>query len=330
MILIATDEAGYGPKLGPLVVTASAWQIPEEAEPASSEIKSAFAAIAQPFLLGGQTIVVADSKAVFQPHASGKASSSGPDALPAYSRLQWVTLAGCRWCGLAEERLRIVQDLATLDAPAIAQTPWLDDFSGAAIETDAAQPLVDHWCTGGARLLRIQARVITADSFNRCCDAGMNKSDLLSKSTLDLVRSVLDGLKLGPDEAIAVFCDRHGGRRYYAGPLQSTFGGTLIQVISESRTESSYRVPYGNGRFRIRFTVKGDSFTPVAFSSMVAKYLREKAMESMNHYFQMRHQGSEPLRRTAGYPVDADRFLQDAAATIRSQGIDLRRLVRAR
>ncbi len=30
MLLIATDEAGYGPKLGPLVIVATAWHVPCE------------------------------------------------------------------------------------------------------------------------------------------------------------------------------------------------------------------------------------------------------------------------------------------------------------
>ena len=30
-ILIGTDEAGYGPNLGPLVISATAWRVPDEA-----------------------------------------------------------------------------------------------------------------------------------------------------------------------------------------------------------------------------------------------------------------------------------------------------------
>ena len=148
---------------------------------------------------------------------------------------------------------------------------------------------MNAWGDGEAQLIGLQARVITADSFNRFCESGMNKSDLLSQTTLELVQSQLDGLEGPPHDSVAVFCDRHGGRRYYAGPLQWVFDGILVQVIEESSSVSSYRVPYRQGEFTIRFSVKGDSFTPVAFSSMVAKYIREKAMESLNAYFARFH-----------------------------------------
>ena len=32
-ILIGTDEAGYGPNLGPLTVVATAWHLPDGVEP---------------------------------------------------------------------------------------------------------------------------------------------------------------------------------------------------------------------------------------------------------------------------------------------------------
>lgn len=328
MILIATDEAGYGPKLGPLVVAATTWNIPGTPRNAT-EMAEAFSRLSQPIVVAGHRIKIDDSKAVFQPKSAGKKGAAG------YAKLERVTQAGCRWCGLAKDRLGIVRDLAEHDIDTIGATAWLREFCNETIDTDPGQALIDHWESGGARLLGIQTRVITAAAFNRACDAGMNKSDLLSQTTLNLVRSAIDQSQIdqahsSPTDAVSVFCDRHGGRRYYAGPLQAAFDGSLIQVIAESKTESSYRVPYQRGDFTIRFTVKGDSFTPVAFSSMVAKYLREKAMESLNRYFADLHSAADPLRPTAGYPVDADRFLVDIDPIIRREQIDRTNLIRSR
>jgi hypothetical protein len=323
MIVIATDEAGYGPKLGPLVVAVSAWEVPDT-PPVAAKIADAFTAIANPVLIDGQRIKVDDSKAVFQPKSKGKRGAVG------YKKLERVTQAGCRWCGLASDRLAIVADLAGADGASIRAAPWLKAFDQEIIETDSGNPLVEHWRQGDAKLLWVRARVITAEAFNRSCSTGMNKSDLLSDTTLHLVRLALDQSTLPGDQTVAVFCDRHGGRRYYAGPLQSSFDGSLVQVIEEAKTESSYLVPYNDIRFTIRFTVKGDSFTPVAFSSILAKYLREKAMESFNRYFADRHTQAEPLCQTAGYPVDADRFLNDIAPIIRLEQIERDRLIRLR
>lgn len=323
MILIATDEAGYGPKLGPLVVAATTWRLPGTPRTAA-ELSEAFETLSRPMTIDGLRIKIDDSKAVFQPKSAGQKGAVG------YAKLERATLAGCRWCGLASDRLEIVKDLASADDDAIQAAPWLRSFHSQEIETEAGQGLVEHWNQGGARLVGIQTRVITAAAFNHACNTGMNKSDLLSQITLQLVRSALDHARVSPPEAVSVFCDRHGGRRYYAGPLHASFDGPLIQAIRESKTESSYNVPYQGSDFTIRFTVKGDSFTPVAFSSMVAKYLREKAMESLNDYFSKQHSSPDPLRPTAGYPVDADRFLVDIDSIIQREKIDLSSLIRSR
>src|SRR5262245_24826391 len=44
-ILIGMDEAGYGPNLGPLVVTATAWEVGEEARGQRSEVRGKAAAL---------------------------------------------------------------------------------------------------------------------------------------------------------------------------------------------------------------------------------------------------------------------------------------------
>ncbi|MEO1526520.1 MAG: hypothetical protein AAFX06_13875 [Planctomycetota bacterium] len=317
MIIIATDEAGYGPKLGPLVVCASVWEI------SGDDPQASFGQLATPFVRGRKRIVVDDSKAVFRPASTRTANDDG------YDKLEMVTLAGVRWSGLADDQVRIAEHLTPQDADSIAATPWLQKFACESVPLDGVQPLVEHWCEGDARLRSVEARVVTARVFNDWCDSGANKSDLLSHLTLDLVRRRIDALETS-GRAISVYCDRHGGRRYYAPPLQAAFDDALVAVATESKSESHYRVPYGDQPFEIRFTVKGDSFAPVAFSSMVAKYLREKAMESFNNYFSSRYSGKSPLKPTAGYPVDADRFLEQIGSVVKADGIDVRELVRKR
>ena len=317
MILIATDEAGYGPKLGPLVVAATTWQLPDGFE--HPHLQEAFGRVAGPQDLNGRSIRVDDSKAVFQPH-----SADG------YGMLEKVTLAACRWTGCEVDNVSLLKDLAEQDIQSVSAAPWLSDFATESVPVGDAGALVSLRETGSARLIGARARVLTARQFNRQCDQGMNKSDLLSSTTLSLVKDSIDELSGVEESNIAVFCDRHGGRRYYAGPIQASFDGTLVRVIQESKTESSYRVPYTDGEFAIRFTVKGDAFTPVAFSSMIGKYLREKAMESLNAFFEKHHVGDGALKPTAGYPVDADRFLADVAETVADQGIAESDLIRSR
>ncbi|MEL6107992.1 MAG: hypothetical protein AAFU85_18355 [Planctomycetota bacterium] len=315
--MIATDEAGYGPKLGPLVVCASVWKIDE------SRFETSFERLSTPLKLGKSSIVVDDSKAIFRPSSARSSNDEG------YGKLESVAVAGARWSGLARDRVSLASGFAPTDVLSLRESPWLADFAKESVAIEGVEPIIEHWKEGDARLEAIEARVITARAFNQWCGGGANKSDLLSHLTLDLVRRRLDALG-DTDERISVYCDRHGGRRFYAPPLQATFEDSLIAVGSETKTQSHYRVPYGERPFEIRFTVKGDSFAPVAFSSMVAKYLREKAMESLNRYFVSRHAGDRALKPTAGYPVDADRFLKEIEPTLARGKISPEDLVRAR
>ena len=99
---------------------------------------------------------------------------------------------------------------------------------------------------------------------------------------------------------------------------------------AESAKQSVYRFEHGRANATIRFTVKGDTFTPVAMSSIIAKYLRERLMQSLNRYFESLHAEQTSLKSTAGYPVDADRYLIDIGSIIHKHKIDNRDLVRQR
>ena len=323
MILIATDEAGYGPKLGPLVISASVWKLTKQCQ-TDRQIQEAFAVLREPFDIDGSQVVVDDSKAVFKPASAGNQASGG------YRKLQAVVAAGSIWSRLSEQHLRLIQDLAGEDITAVESVPWLRGILSQTIDVQPYRALVDHWNRAPVSLQLLQSRFITAAQFNRICDRGLNKSDLLSSVTLQLVKQIIDRVEMHREKEISVWCDRHGGRRYYAGILQATFDSTLVRVVHESKTESTYRVPYRGTEFSIRFRVKGDSLTPVAYSSIVSKYLREKAMESLNQYFVAGDQSSRSIRPTAGYPVDADRFLGEISSTIQSEGISLDQLVRNR
>jgi hypothetical protein len=312
-LLIATDEAGYGPKLGPLVIVATAWKIPPLPEDRWDDL---FEPLRAGFLFHGKRIVVNDSKAVYKP-------GDGLDSLHA------AISASHQWCGRTETHLgEILPTLSPQDVKAIEEAPWLNGFDQTPfVDASETHDLLSHWRSTGIEQLSVLARVITAKSFNATCDKGYNKADLLSESTLGLVRNLLERHK---EERVAVFCDRHGGRRYYGGVLQHTFPDIPVQVVSEEKGLSRYSLSDSTRSMDIRFTVKGDSFTPVAMSSIHAKYLRERMMGSFNSFFQSLHRGKAPIVPTAGYPVDADRFLTDVEPIIKRENIDRDQLIRAR
>jgi len=357
-LLIATDEAGYGPKLGPLVIaayfrsgTAQAVRLnrdrrcdlPEGSRPAANKppsdgpnvdgigptiesssaisfdaLNELFSPLRVPFSCDGNQVVVDDSKAVFKP-AQGLSS------------LHTVVSAAMHWAGHSDPRLGDwLAKIADLDVQSIIETPWFDTLDDRSfLVADQTRSLLQHWQRTGLRLHDIRSRIVTARQFNSRCVDGYNKADLLSESTIGLVRSLIDSHE-SKRSVVSVHCDRHGGRRYYGGLLQHLFPESQLQVIAESKQQSRYRLTRPEQSIEIAFTVKGDSFTPVALSSMVAKYLRERLMDSLNRYFLDRHQGTVPLKPTAGYPVDADRFLRDIGPIIEAEKVTAEDLIRSR
>ncbi|HBV64238.1 MAG TPA: hypothetical protein DEF45_14590 [Rhodopirellula sp.] len=315
MLLIATDEAGYGPKLGPLIITGTAWEV--QGHPDRESLDRLFQPLREPHLCGEISVVVDDSKAIFKP-------SSGLAGLHA------VVSACMHWCKRPENSLlSALPWLAARDLESIRSTAWLDmqgrDTSW--VSPSETRECLESWQSTGLRLVGVSSRVITARAFNEFCASGTNKADLLSQTTLGLVKTLM-GEHQGSADFVDVYCDRHGGRRYYAGVLQHVFPEHLAQVHSETAKESSYVLSGGGPNMSVRFTVKGDRFSPVALASMHAKYLRERCMQAFNHYFADRHIGK--LKPTAGYPADADRFLADITAVVEREKINCEHLIRAR
>jgi hypothetical protein len=105
-----------------------------------------------------------------------------------------------------------------------------------------------------------------------------------------------------------VYCDKHGGRTYYAALLQHVFPDELVIVRLEKANLAVYDVKHEGRQIEFRFQPKGERHLPTALASMTAKYLRELAMRPFNAFWQ-RH--LPELKPTAGYPTDAERFYSD-------------------
>ncbi|MCM2370839.1 hypothetical protein [Aporhodopirellula aestuarii] len=373
MWLIAIDEAGYGPKLGPLVVAATAWHLDDASPGAKSQINhdvssdqitpDPFLNVASPIRVGNATIRVDDSKNIFRGGSLSTLHAIFSVANHARGRSD-ATLADC------------LPTLLPLDHESILDIAWLKTTSGPAskpielVPIAQARAAVDQWNRCEWKLRDVAARMIDAGAFNQFCSGNGsnilprgNKSDLLGETSLRLAVDLLDRAtastvtpakatkrrtgakpsqrKTTPPEPVQIFFDRHGGRRYYAGMIQEIFGGGPVRILSESKTQSVYETVRDNRNVRLHFTVKGDRFVPVALSSLHAKYLRELAMASFNAYFReaMQVASASPstkkteateFRPTAGYPVDADRFIDMIRPVMKANGITDAELIRCR
>jgi ribonuclease HII len=312
-LVIGTDEAGYGPNLGPLVVAATAWRLAAAPPDAAESLARALADVDTLLAAAGtRPPLWGDSKQVYR---GGK----GFDALERGVCVGLLlTDAGdtSMWHGLERAVGPISaggdewRDLATRALPRVAAI-------------DACRPLAatvrERLAAHGVALERIACRGIYPAEFNGLLDTGSNKSDILSAATLDLASRLREQAAAVPT---LVWCDRHGGRKAYGGLVSRHFDAALVQAVEETPTRSVYLVPgaddNGPAACRVEFCVGGESRGPVALASMTAKYVRELAMEAFNAFWSARVPG---LRATAGYPLDAARWRRDAAAALAAAGI---------
>jgi hypothetical protein len=155
-------------------------------------------------------------------------------------------------------------------------------------------------------------------------DGSRNTAGALFALAADLLGEIL---RRGAGAPVHVAMDRHGGRRYYADLLSGAFPMTTVGIIEESPALSRYRLfhggtPTGDAEAGdVTLTVRErceEASTATALASMAAKYVRELAMRQLNAYFQSRVPNLKP---TAGYGLDAWRFLDATAAARAAEGV---------
>ncbi|MFM9197183.1 MAG: hypothetical protein ACKOWG_15845, partial [Planctomycetia bacterium] len=187
-LLIGTDEAGYGPNLGPLVVAATAWRIDTSADDADAALAGAVAEVDAIVASrsGARMPLWADSKRLYQAGAGLGLLERGVAvglvlagaAVPTTWRALRDTVGpitprgGCG--GSWKER-------AVLPLPRETAAPGY-----APLAADVRDLLARH----GIALERISCRGIYPDEFNALLDAGLNKSDILSTATLELAAAL--------------------------------------------------------------------------------------------------------------------------------------------
>ena len=296
-LVIGMDEAGYGPNLGPLVVTVTAWEVP--GHPRDTDFWTAFADIvSQKARTGHSRLHVADSKRVYTPSRGIK-------------NLETAVLCALRLLGKSPEsfqglwRMLAEETFAQRDAE-----PWFAD-NDLQLPDVADERFVDemaqcwqHCCSRcGIQLKALRSDIVLTQRFNRMTQEANSKGVALSRISLGLLRQVWD-----PDseQRTLIIADKHGGRNRYTDLLAETLDGHMVFELQQAKQCSIYRI----GKSDVHFQMKAESHFPVAMASMVSKYVRELAMKLFNRFWQERVSG---LKATAGYPVDARRFKQEIA-----------------
>lgn len=316
--LIGIDEAGYGPNLGPLVISATVWQV--DGDLADGDLyKRLRGCVAKSPAAKGGRLAIADSKVLYSPAQGIGLLERG---VLAAVRLTGGDCSTWRkiWAALDGEPDSYLDPLPwhaayDHDLPLVA-----DPHDLAALDTR----LREKFARAGVRLVALRSTAVFPERFNEWTGRCGTKGEALSQLTLRLAG---EALGLCEDEPVMIVCDKHGGRNQYGRLLQQQFPDPLIEVYAEQLAESIYRWGPPERRMAFHFRARGESFLPVALASMTSKYLRELAMRAFNHFWCSRVENLEP---TAGYPLDARRFRAAIRETQTALGIDDRVLWRSR
>jgi hypothetical protein len=296
--IIGIDEAGYGPNLGPLVMTSVACRAPDcHAEADLWQLLRA--AVRRPEEKDDGRLLVADSKVVYSSSRgllgleTGVLAALGPcwknadPSLLAY--LDWLSPTGTVEVR-AEPWFRGEQPLPVVAAAEGCHT------ASARLQA-ACQASGIHWA-------RIRSVIVCPTRFNRLLDEWGSKGAVLGEALTELVQwsCAFDE----DEEPLDFVVDKHGGRKSYAPLLQNAIADGLVMAQEEGMAHSVYRVLGSPRPTRFTFQPRADSeHFCVALASMVSKYLREVLMLQLNRFWQKHVPGLKP---TAGYPGDAARF----------------------
>ncbi len=289
--VIGIDEAGYGPNLGPFVMTAVALRVPDDG--AGDLWQRLAAAVRRDTDPDDDRLLVADSKVVY----------SAARGLRQLERAVLAAADGGRSLG------RYLEAFYPSAHPALRGECWYSGATALPVEAGAAhcgeaRARFAAACraAGVARGL-VRGVVVCPERFNALTEAAGSKGAVLYHGLAELVRECwrLDG-----DEPLTFFIDKHGGRNTYAAMLQDAVPEGMVLAHHESAARSAYSVAGTKRPVTWTFQPRADAeHFSVALASMVSKYLREVLMGEFNRFWCGQVPG---LRPTAGYPGDARRF----------------------
>ena len=317
-ILVGIDEAGFGPILGPLVVSSSALRVPDNLIWANHwEILRASVSEKRTSLKG--RLLIVDSKKAFTRTIGIK-------------HLRRTVLATLKHLGSEPKNLTdLISALCPDCLDHIAEYPWYKKAGDYQLGGDngdigiAVSMLRADLANQHIELLGLKSRCLEVAHYNRMVTAVDNKAKVLFTAVAELMQSAIRDFS-GDDLDIVV--DRQGGRSHYQRQLQLMFGESQLRIIHEDQDRSSYEMRTNDRKIRVHFVVGADSkFLLVSLASMACKYLREVLVENINNYFLSFNPAIKP---TAGYWQDGLRFIEDIKTHIPNVKYDANQLIRCR
>lgn len=314
-VLVGIDEAGYGPILGPLVVSSFGLEMPDELIKADLWQVLSDAVGKQKRSLKGR-LLVTDSKKAY-------------DRKSGYGHLERtaVSLLGFQPCSVGE----LVEKLTEGSLRKLGVRPWYENIDATELtynrdEIDVASgAFLRSAAAKGIRPVIVRSEVLDAGNYNELVELSHNKATVLF---MLVCRHIAAALAQFPRANLQFIIDRQGGRDMYARPLGRMFPGMDITILKEDKICSSYALAGPAGSFKVHFIVKADlNYLGVSAASIVSKYIRELLMDALSGYFGALDERISP---TAGYWQDGNRFIADIEKFLPQLKIDKGTLIRSR
>jgi hypothetical protein len=309
--IIGIDEAGYGPNLGPLVMTSVACRVPENL--LEVDFWSVFRKVVRRHSdEADERLLIDDSKLVYT-------SSEG------LLDLETGVLGTLgHWQNGAAATLQTFIDWLSPSSPAhLRLEPWYTGSSRLPVMEpvsyfqDVTRSFQNTCAERGIFLGPVRSIVVCPLRFNQWLDHWRSKGAILGQGLAELLQFNRD--LDGAEESIHFTIDKHGGRNNYAAMLQHAMAGGMVIAHREGRLRSVYSVLGLEGTIRVTFQPFADrEHFCVALASMTSKYLRELLMREFNQFWRSH---LPDLKPTAGYPGDSRRFFRQIRLVAKQLGI---------
>lgn len=317
-VLVGIDEAGFGPILGPLVVSSTAFELPR-----GLLMSDLWQVLSRSLSKGRKRmagrLLVADSKKAYSKSIGIK-------------HLERTVLAALKCIGREPTTLIELMEHVSPDClDRLGAYPWYKNANGHRISSDGADLAIasavfaNDMASNAMRLLSVESLCLDVAYYNKMVAAVQNKANVLFTATSRLIKTAFDSFG---GEDLHIVTDRQGGRVHYRRNLQLMFDGAELKILRETPATSSYELKADGKCMRLHFVVGADDrFLPVSLASMASKYLRELLVDNINRYF---NGFGTDLRPTAGYWKDGLRFIEDIRTHLPDVRFNSEQLIRCR
>ncbi len=300
MLIAGIDEAGYGPRLGPMCVGFCAFEV--ERFDAKEEPVDLWGRLGPEVGRWGDrktaTVLVDDSK---------KLKRVGKEPLRELERscLSHLGLMG----------VDVGSDVAALgvlgvEVPAVAagEVELGTDAAGRGVLVNVVKR---RMAAAGVELVALGVDAVSAAGFNEAWRRTRSKAAMELEMIGPRLRWVWERCR---EEGALVSLDRLGGRTRYKEALVAAVPGAEVDLVRRDDERVFYRLHDAEREMFVEVLVGGDGKRYcVALASVAAKWSRELVMGRFNRVF---GELAPELKPTAGYGTDANRWIREARAEL--------------